>query len=208
MSPCSSSSTQLVLPPAVRQDENQYRTKVFLTNITSPGHFYLRTEAANQAFLQLSQQLRRHFETIQQQALQEDLIPDNLICALELSPGNWNRCRVLKSHVDFIEVKLIDAGAVVTVSKNQLYQLDQPWKDSPPLAFRCALWGLRPTGDAVKWPLRCTEVVKDIVDTAIALFFQSYHVAEDATHYVRLYYEVSKYLNSILIPLIGKFFIK
>jgi hypothetical protein len=178
-------------------EENRHRTKVILTDISSPGHFYVRTDEANKKLLHQTQQLRLYFESHMSLPLDPEQVVVGLVCALELSPGDWNRCRVLHGKktgpwqgVDKINVQLIDTGAVVTVTKNRLCYLDQPWRDSPSLVMRCALWGLRPTGDAVKWPRKSTEEIHEMAKNATALYIQVYHVNDD-THYVRLYSEVS-----------------
>ena len=175
-------------------EENQHRTKVLLSDISSPGHFYVRTDDANKKLLHQTQQLRLYFESHMPHPLDPEEVVEGLVCALELSPGDWNRCRVLHGkktgpRIDQLNVQLIDTGAVVTVTKNRLRYLDQPWRESPSLVMCCALWGLRPTGDAVKWPRKSTEEIQELAKNATALYIQVYYVNDD-THYVRLYSEV------------------
>jgi hypothetical protein len=128
------SQSPVYVPPPQALDqgqENRFRTKVVVTHLNSPGDFYVRIDAAQKMYDNLTRQLNLHFANsslLLEQLKQAEVKTVGLVCATN-ADGQWNRCLIMDVVDDqTVTVHLTDVGKNIKASGNQLFRLDQSSK--------------------------------------------------------------------------------
>lgn len=183
-----------VLPfSASHGQENKYRAgPAVLAHLISPGHFYLRlSDDVEQThpsvpvvskFSHLSSVLAAQYQVPGTFQYEPESLTVGLVCAVQLDSGDWRRGMIQELTTTtcngiMANAKLIDVGSVVSLPVQRFFKLDPRWSVSsvPPMALRCSLWGIRPSGHMTKWSGNAGDFLLDWAATAKGLYFRVYH---------------------------------
>lgn len=186
-----------LLPITGQSQENHERERSYLTHFVSPGEFYVQDEQEQMMHKSVLFKLTHLYNSKDTEIKSiENVEYGQLYACKQEGRQLWERCKILKPGSDSqnqFAVQLIDVGAVLTLSKEELCYIDTDLLEIPPLAKHCQLWGLRPAGHISQWSKSSIDHASEMFKSAKA-YIKVYHTEtsqdyESTIHYVRLFFE-------------------
>jgi len=133
-----SSPTQHFVVPAVPD-----KSSVFLSNIITPGEFYIQRVDQEDALTELMEKVSQHCQTAPGVGA---LVNGLACCALYSEDGSWYRAKVVTCDGKTATVEFVDYGNSEDTSSDNLRSISDELVQVPVFAVKCFLSGVKPTG--------------------------------------------------------------
>lgn len=128
--------------PCVSKNE-----KVYITAVESPESFYCQISGSEEKLISLMGKISAIYDSIPANELKINAISVGDVCCAQFSEDNqWYRAVVEGVNASELTVRFIDYGNLETLNIDRTKVLNDDFFSDPPLAIKCCLHNLQPSG--------------------------------------------------------------
>ena len=135
---------------------------VLVTEVHSPGKFYVQTVDTSGMLDEMFLSLNRYFSSNKSPSLVRPPSAGSLVCAKFSQDGAWYRGEVLETSADSCRVRFIDYGNIEIVHLCDMAECPCDFISFPILATHCCLHGVTPPTGSSTWTDGAIQLFKKL----------------------------------------------